>query len=209
MRVASCQRVCVERAFSRGRRLAGFTMVEMLVSISIIAVLLGLLLPVLSSARESGRRAVCLANLRTFGQAIEMYAGHNFPEPFPFAAEGFHALAGWEEPLASLEPYLGVPPPTFDEDLKRAVDVSETLICPSDPGVWRIVGWSYFYFPAQMMQFPEDLLGRVAPAYLRGPPSDSLPVLLDQGFWHHGSQQSERKNALRLDGSAGPWRTSG
>jgi len=47
--------------------------VELLVSISIIAGLLGLLLPVLGSARDQGRGAVCLNNLRQLGAAMAMY----------------------------------------------------------------------------------------------------------------------------------------
>src|SRR5580700_11217192 len=42
----------------------GFTLVEMLVVIAIIGLLLALLLPALSQARESGRQAACLSNLR-------------------------------------------------------------------------------------------------------------------------------------------------
>jgi prepilin-type N-terminal cleavage/methylation domain-containing protein len=54
---------------------SGFTLIELLVVISIIALLLGILLPALGSARETGRGAVCLSNLRQLVAANTSYAG--------------------------------------------------------------------------------------------------------------------------------------
>jgi prepilin-type N-terminal cleavage/methylation domain-containing protein len=51
-------------------RYNGFTLVELLVVVAIIGVLMTLLLPSLSRARESARRVVCMSNLRTLGQAF-------------------------------------------------------------------------------------------------------------------------------------------
>ncbi len=55
----------------------GFTLVELLVVISIIALLMSILMPALSRARELGKRAVCLNNLKSLAVIWMMYADDN------------------------------------------------------------------------------------------------------------------------------------
>jgi len=137
---------------TRPLRGAGFTLLELLVSIGIIAVLLGILAPALSSARNAGRNAKCLGNLSQIAMGWVMYLNeHNnkFPYEPTSTNDAPHQMFDWggvdwfsDEQLGELEhnysAILGARRPLnsyIGSDSNREKARAEIFLCPSDTDV--------------------------------------------------------------------------
>lgn len=68
-----------------GRLRRAFTLAELLVVVTVLAVLLALAMPSLRHARRAARTTVCLQHLREFGHGLHMYAGENGGRALPLA----------------------------------------------------------------------------------------------------------------------------
>lgn len=73
-----------------------FTLIELLVVISIIALLISILLPALSQAREAGRRALCVSNMRQVGMLFMAYEQDQGVLPPYYTGSNPSGQKGWE-----------------------------------------------------------------------------------------------------------------
>ena len=137
------------RHVKRRRVSLGFTLVEMLVVISIIVVLAGLLLPAVQAAREAARRAQCSNNLRQLGIAIRDFESSKQMLPparsYPAVGMPFVKPATWTNTSVYQSWVHFIMPslrPDLDQELKRRLQAGDpvaivfgpisTLQCPSD-----------------------------------------------------------------------------
>jgi prepilin-type N-terminal cleavage/methylation domain-containing protein/prepilin-type processing-associated H-X9-DG protein len=105
---------------SSSRRRSGFTLVELLVVIGIIAILIAILLPGLNAARRQSRSVKCLSALRSLGQAMLVYAQNN-QGMYPYARHDQYSYNGIQTRWADrLVPY--VTSSTRDASLQTAAD---------------------------------------------------------------------------------------
>ncbi len=122
------------QAIPDGQSKTAFTLIELLVVIAIIAILAGMLLPILGRAKEGGRRSSCTNNLRQIGLGIQMYREDSNDRPPLYLVNPDRKTSGY---IGGSTEYLE----------RNYVGNTNSFICPSDRTRGRIpvdLGWEYF-----------------------------------------------------------------
>ena len=125
----------------RAVRKNGFTLVELLVTIAIIGILIGMLLPAVQMVRESARRASCLNNLRQIGLAIENYHGSRGKIPPARGADGFLAWPVYLMPeleQSNIYDQFDLTRRYAEQDPELVQTPIETMFCPTRRNSFRI-----------------------------------------------------------------------
>lgn len=146
------------RSHAYRSRLPGFTIIELLVVISIIALLVAILLPAMSTAREVARRATCSNNLHQYGIGAANYAASN-KSSYPTVVGNFELYGGMSylgalptgqyNAMASYMAWSEITMPTTVQDaIDKKIALLQCPNTPSDPATATanyFVDWSYAY----------------------------------------------------------------
>jgi len=214
----------------------GFTLVEVLVTVAIIAILIGILLPSLAMARQAGRNVACLSNLRQAYIVLRTYADEHDGRG-PAIGEPYLKLPNWA---------LVVQQSVRDVPVSQSYSKDSVLVCASATAHYgREMVRTYamnatghaglagdpdsFDDPLRSAHIRFDRVARsgetallvdsaVAATTTSGPPSTRTASMLDfrqevhvrerLGRFHSGGDAGPEDafNVLRFDGSAAPER---
>ncbi len=201
------------------RRCHAFTLIELLVVVAIIAMLISILIPALTRAREQSKRSVCLSNQRSLGLAIQAYAyqnrdaiprGPDLPLPY-FPSQGFDDWTTNQVRIGPLHAAQGL-----GDILTHDLNDPTVLFCPADdstdpteeleklnqPGGDEDVFCSYYY--RQLDQTTRDRIDNLGENALELP---ARALLLDANslgadVLHRTNHRGRTVNILYLDGHA-------
>jgi prepilin-type N-terminal cleavage/methylation domain-containing protein len=153
----------------------GFTLVELLVVITIIGVLMGLLIPVIGRVKEMAHRTSCMNNQKEIGRAMMLYATSKSRMPSVLSSysdsTGSYTL-GWVEGLMSQLGRADLTAGTLSPAILHAkLPNISTVICPSDPTKIGVAGVGPLSYVVNAGGFP---------SYSASPP-DNNP----NGAWNY------------------------
>ena len=181
----------------------GFTIIELLICISIISVLAALLFPAFASVRNNSKRDVCISNLRQLGSSIALYA-NDYDELLPYGPGPIHkqgVLSGlpmYGNGLDELVNQL----PDIRVLLRPYKVVPELFHCPLDTAMAANPWQSEPYFTAYGSSYSYDaeewaLRGKSLGSYSN--PSDCLMLSDADAFHLHDGNSPKLLGALFVD----------
>ncbi|MCC6321863.1 MAG: type II secretion system protein [Phycisphaerales bacterium] len=201
---------------NRARWMRAFTLIELLVVMAIIAILVGITIPALGSARETSRRVKCMANLKSFGQGLQNYMNDS-KDVLPLVRPFHDTASNPSDPslLDIMTTYLDASKPEREDPSdpnSLYVNVSDAFKCPSDlvgkdqqtnfEPLWRSSGISYEYFAGALMigieflTIPVEVRARAVTKTYELPRWKDLPVMIDNDDWHPQRRGAVPRNAL-------------
>ncbi len=167
------------------KKIVGFTLVELLVVISVIGLLMGILIPVVGKARNSANRTYCMENLRQIGIGLKSYVDDN-RDIFPLSCSFPWQITDGNDPRYR---------PPITKVLNKTLKEPKVFICKSDNKFKyykRTGNTSYFY-----NAFLGGITIREFPAVQRGSAKEKdIQVMNDFDDYHPIAGEKGKRNYI-------------